>query len=161
MDRGGPYLRIQASKSKLFYDRRSFDQCVLVWGHHLETATNFSSSSMEILLRHLRFFTLGCPLWREDGSLIFIAVTPQAEPHKTHNHTLLHRLRFMSPYLCPSGTGWPSYALRHWVSFSSPPKTRRGCGGGILFATTRWHTDTNTSTRRDIETERSTSHLLK
>jgi hypothetical protein len=29
-----------------------------------------------------------------------------------------------SPYLYPSGTGWPSYTPRHWVPFSSPPTTR-------------------------------------
>jgi hypothetical protein len=31
------------------------------------------------------------------------------------------RVRF--PYLYPSGTGWPSYTPRHWVSFSSLLKT--------------------------------------
>jgi hypothetical protein len=33
--------------------------------------------------------------------------------------------RARSPYLYPPGTGWPSYTPRHWVPFSSPPKTRR------------------------------------
>jgi hypothetical protein len=29
------------------------------------------------------------------------------------------------PYLYPPGTGWPSYTLRYWVIFSSPPTTSR------------------------------------
>jgi hypothetical protein len=33
--------------------------------------------------------------------------------------------RAKSPYLYPSGTGWPGYTPRHWVSFSSPPTNRR------------------------------------
>jgi hypothetical protein len=28
-------------------------------------------------------------------------------------------------YLCPPGTGWPSYTPRNWVHFSSPATTRR------------------------------------
>jgi hypothetical protein len=47
--------------------------------------------------------------------------------------TIFYSLRFethptwraRSPYLYPPGTGWPSYTPRHWVSFSSPPTTRR------------------------------------
>jgi hypothetical protein len=33
--------------------------------------------------------------------------------------------RARSPYLYPPGTGWPGYAPRHWVPFSSPRTTRR------------------------------------
>jgi hypothetical protein len=33
--------------------------------------------------------------------------------------------RARSPYLHPPGTRWPSYTPRHWVTFSSPPTTRR------------------------------------
>jgi hypothetical protein len=33
------------------------------------------------------------------------------------------RARF--PYLYPSGTGWPSYSLGHWIPFLSPLTTRR------------------------------------
>jgi hypothetical protein len=29
------------------------------------------------------------------------------------------------PYLYPPGTGWLGYNPKHWVSFSSPPTTRR------------------------------------
>jgi hypothetical protein len=33
--------------------------------------------------------------------------------------------RATSPYLYPTGIGWPSYTPRHWVPFSSPPATLR------------------------------------
>jgi hypothetical protein len=33
--------------------------------------------------------------------------------------------RARSPYLYPTGTGWPNYTPRHWVPFSSPPTTHR------------------------------------
>jgi hypothetical protein len=34
-------------------------------------------------------------------------------------------LKTRSPYLYPSGTGWPGFTVRHWVPFSSPPTTLR------------------------------------
>jgi hypothetical protein len=49
----------------------------------------------------------------------------------TRDHILLSHIRdppnleTRSSYLNPPGTGWPSYTLRHWVPFSSPPTTRR------------------------------------
>jgi hypothetical protein len=47
--------------------------------------------------------------------------------------TTFYSLRFEAPptrrtrvpYLYPPGIGWPSYTTRHWVTFSSPPTTRR------------------------------------
>jgi hypothetical protein len=33
--------------------------------------------------------------------------------------------RVRAPNLYPPGTGWPGYTPRHWVPFSSPPRTRR------------------------------------
>jgi hypothetical protein len=46
----------------------------------------------------------------------------------THDHILLPQIRDPPPHLAgqvpevyPPGTGWPSYTLRHWVPFSSPP----------------------------------------
>jgi hypothetical protein len=87
------------SKSNSSYDRRSVGQSILISGHHLGTATNFSSSSMEILLRHLRlfFFAAERPLWQEEASVIFSSVTPQSELRRTHKHTLLSPLRLTSP----------------------------------------------------------------
>jgi hypothetical protein len=43
------------SKSKLSYDRRSIGRSGLVPGHHLGPSTNFSFTSMENILVHLRF----------------------------------------------------------------------------------------------------------
>jgi hypothetical protein len=33
--------------------------------------------------------------------------------------------RARSPYVYRPGTEWPSYTLRHWVPFQSPPTARR------------------------------------
>jgi hypothetical protein len=44
------------SKSKLSYDRRSVVQSILITGHHLRPATNFSFSSMEFVFRQIRLF---------------------------------------------------------------------------------------------------------
>jgi hypothetical protein len=47
-------------------------------------------------------------------------------PHFTVSGSRLpHPKRSRSPYLYSPGTGWPIYTPRHWVPFSSPPRTRR------------------------------------
>jgi hypothetical protein len=57
----------------------------------------------------------------------------RSESLETNDHILLSQIRdsphlegqvpgFVSP---PPVTGWPSYTPRHWVPFSSPPRTRR------------------------------------
>jgi hypothetical protein len=59
------------------------------------------------------------------------AVIFRSESRGTHDHILLSQIResltwrARSPYLYPPVTGWPSYTLRHWAPFSSPPTTRR------------------------------------
>jgi hypothetical protein len=59
------------------------------------------------------------------------AVILRSESRGTHDHILLSQIRDSpnlegrSQYLYPPGTGWPSYTHRLWVSFSSPPTTRR------------------------------------
>jgi hypothetical protein len=45
-----------SSKVKVIYYRRSVGQSVLVSGHHVGPATDFSFSSVEIRLRYLRLF---------------------------------------------------------------------------------------------------------
>jgi hypothetical protein len=45
---------LTAFKFKLSYDGRSVGRSVLVSGYHLGPATNYSVSSMEIILRYLR-----------------------------------------------------------------------------------------------------------
>jgi hypothetical protein len=53
------------------------------------------------------------------------------ESHGTHDHILISQIRYSPnlegpvPILMYTPTGWSSYNPRHWVPFSSPPKTRR------------------------------------
>jgi hypothetical protein len=58
-------------KSKLLYDERSVDQSVLVSGHHLGPVTNFISFSFKLYLDSCGFVTIGRPLWREGGFVIY------------------------------------------------------------------------------------------
>jgi hypothetical protein len=58
-------------KSKLSYDRRSVDKSVLVSGHHLGSATNFSFSLRIIYSDLYVFLSMGRLLWREDGPVIY------------------------------------------------------------------------------------------
>jgi hypothetical protein len=54
-----------------------------------------------------------------------VRVPRDSWPHFTVSDSRLPqtwRARF--PSLYPPGTGWPSYAPRRWVPFSSPPTTR-------------------------------------
>jgi hypothetical protein len=61
------------------------------------------------------------------------AVILGSESLGTCDHILLSQIwdpppptwRASSSHLYPPGTGWPSYTPKHWVSFSSPPTTRR------------------------------------
>jgi hypothetical protein len=55
-----------------------------------------------------------------------VRVQRDSWPHFTVSDSRLPPTsRTRSPYLYPTGTGWPGYTPRHWVSFSSPPTTRR------------------------------------
>jgi hypothetical protein len=62
----------------------------------------------------LLFFLLhvGCPLCREDGSVICSAITHRLESRRAHNHILLSHLRLPQPggpgpcYLHPPGIGF-------------------------------------------------------
>jgi hypothetical protein len=91
------------------------------------------------------------PLWRENGSVIYCTIasgpcqsnhTWAEIPQNSRSYLTVSsetpptwRARF--PYLCPPGTGWPSYTPGHCVPFLSPLTTRRDYGGSIL---TRLHT---------------------
>jgi hypothetical protein len=74
-------------------------------------------------------FVMGHPLWGEELSIFFSAVSPQSESRKTHNRTLLPYLRIRPPYLCYSGIRWPSgtgvhfhrLAVIQWRYFLPPP----------------------------------------
>jgi hypothetical protein len=58
----GAKVTLRRKKSKLYYDRRPVGQSILVSGHHLTLATNFSFTFMENISRHLRFFLVERPL---------------------------------------------------------------------------------------------------
>jgi hypothetical protein len=65
------------------------------------------------------------PLWQEEGSVIYSAITNLSESCWTHKHILLSHL--MSLYLYPPGTGWPSFTPRHWIPFKSLVTTQGSC----------------------------------
>jgi hypothetical protein len=52
-------LRPEKDWKKLFYERRSVGQSVLVSGHHMGTGANFSFSSIEVISRYLNFLLWG------------------------------------------------------------------------------------------------------
>jgi hypothetical protein len=111
--------------SKLCYFRRSVGQSVLVSSTHLGPKARF------LLLSDIcGFVVVGRLLWREDGSVVYNCCwSPSAESLSGTSPTgfliVFYCLRFgtsptwrvRSPYLCPPGTGWPSYTPRHWVPF--------------------------------------------
>jgi hypothetical protein len=108
-------------KSKLFYDRRSGSQSVLLSGHNLGNATNLYFSSTEFIFRHLRFLTMRwvCTLQLLLGlaSEVFLGTESRGTP----DHILLYQfwdfdnLEGEDPNLFPPGTGWLNYIPRHWV----------------------------------------------
>jgi hypothetical protein len=53
-------------------------------------------------------------------TIIFLHSKPCVQPPTWRSRSL---------YLCPPVTGWPSYAPRHRVPFSSPSTTRRATVG--------------------------------
>jgi hypothetical protein len=114
-------------KFKLYCDRRSVGQFVLVsgpfWGPWPDF--NFLCLTVALFLLHV-----GRPLWWENGSVIYSAITHWLESRRTHNHILLSHLRFPNqedqvPVFISPRTGWPSYTPGHWVPFSSSLTTCR------------------------------------
>jgi hypothetical protein len=136
------YIKLKLKlKLKLIYDRRSVGQSVLLSDSNLEPMTRFCFLSDDC-----GFLDVWHPLWREDGSVIYLYNCFWALPE----HSLLGRSpaellshlrpptwRARSMYLYPPGTGWPSYTPGNCLPFLSPLTTRRDYGGGIL---TRLHT---------------------
>jgi hypothetical protein len=91
-----------------------------------------------LLSESCEFVDVGRSLWRQDGSVVCSCCWPTPAqsfwvPSLAGLMTTFYSLRFKtpqswrawSPYLYSTGTGWPSYTLRHWVPFSLPPTTRR------------------------------------
>jgi hypothetical protein len=62
---------LSKSNSKLYNDRRSVSQSVLVSGTRQGPATNFSHSLFDFFFYSFGFVDVGRPLWREVGSVLF------------------------------------------------------------------------------------------
>jgi hypothetical protein len=62
-------------------------------------------------------FVLGCPLWREDGSVNCSAICQWSESWRTHNHTLLSHLRLLGSLSIAS---YDSQGLRWKYSYPPP-----------------------------------------
>jgi hypothetical protein len=132
------YIRLlgpapHSKMSKLCYDQWSVGQDVLVWSSQLGPKTRFL-----LLSDSCGFVDVGCPLWWEDGSVIynwcwplptqlFLCVSPAglqlyfAVPDPTLSQP-------GGPGPCiyiPQEEDGPVIPPRHWVPFSPPPTTRR------------------------------------
>jgi hypothetical protein len=106
---------------------------VLMSNNHLGPKVIF------LLLRdYCKFVYVGRPLWRKEGSVIYMCGGPS--PAQSFLGTSLTVLmtafyclsvdtsqtrKVRSPYFYLSGTGWPSQTPRHWALLSSPLTTRR------------------------------------
>jgi hypothetical protein len=85
--------------------------------------------------------SVGCPLWRKDGSVICSVITQWSESRRTRNHTLLSHLRLPQPggsgsriYIpqeqggpvIPPGTGFPlGYIYPSGIGWSSPKSSQK------------------------------------
>jgi hypothetical protein len=83
------WLRLKALKPEAEVILRltvgqSVDQYVLVSGTPLGPMTRFTFSFLYRKIALL--FVLGCPLWREDGSVICSAIYQWSESRRTHNY---------------------------------------------------------------------------
>jgi hypothetical protein len=83
------------SKPRLYYDRRSVGQSILVPGTNLGTATNFSLYFFNFLDSY-GFVVVRRPLWREVGSVVFsFCSASPAQPFSGLSFT-----RLMSIFYC-------------------------------------------------------------
>jgi hypothetical protein len=135
------HIKGQWSEVKLFYNRRSVGQSVLVSGSHLEPMTRFLFSVWQLRVS----WCVAPSLTRGWVYNLLVqlllglarAVTLGSKSRRTHDHILLSHLRLHQPggpgpciYIpqeqggpvIPPGTGFPFV-----TSYDS-----QGCGGGIL-----------------------------
>jgi hypothetical protein len=103
---------IMSVLSKLYYDRQSVGQSVLVSGTHLGPATNFFPLSLWVFFRQLRVCWCGAPSLTRSRVWTFqflqgiaSAAFLRSESHGTHEHSLLSLfLRLPQP-------GWPGSCI--------------------------------------------------
>jgi hypothetical protein len=123
-----------SSKLKSSCDRRSVGQYVIVSSSHLELMTRSF-----FLSDNCWFLDVGCPLWREDGSVIYctiasgpwhsshsrVQVPQNSRPYFTVSFETLPTWRARSTYLLvyPPGTEWPNYAVRLCITCFIHPST--------------------------------------
>jgi hypothetical protein len=96
-------------------------------------------SCLNVLSEMCGLLSMGCPLWREDGSAIWGVITQWSESLKTRNHTLLSHLRLPQPggpgsriYIpqeqggpvTPPGTGFPLRRLLRLAELRSKVKSQ-------------------------------------
>jgi hypothetical protein len=108
-------------KSMLCYDRLSVGQSLLVSSTHLGLRTR-------ILLLSDRSWCVDVrrSLWRENNCCWSSQAQSFLGEDPAGLVTIIYSLKFetpptwraRSPYLYPSGTGWPSCRLRHWISIA-------------------------------------------
>jgi hypothetical protein len=103
--------------SKLFRDTLNDGQSVSMfwcrappWAHYQSLLFPFFCRKIALL------FVLGCPLWREDESVICSAICQWSKSWRTHNHTLPSHLRLLGSLTVAS---YDSQGLR-W-KYSNPP----------------------------------------
>jgi hypothetical protein len=89
------FVILSLSKSKLLYDWQSVGMSwcrAPMWGLRPDiTSCWYVASTICCLV------SVGCPLWREDGSAICSAITQWSESHRTRNHTLHSHVRLPQP----------------------------------------------------------------
>jgi hypothetical protein len=93
---GETWFTSSKSKSKLYYDRQSVGQSVLVSGTHVGPAINFSPFSLWLYFRQFRVCWCGAPSLTRSPICTFqflpgiaSAAFLRSESHGTHEHILL------------------------------------------------------------------------
>jgi hypothetical protein len=97
-------------------------------------------------------FSMGRPLWREDGSAICSVITQWSESHRTRNHTLLSHLRLSQP-------GEPG--TRIYIPQEHGGKLERRLNKYSQFLPRRNHTQRSAMLCRDIIAVYSENHTKR
>jgi hypothetical protein len=100
----GPTVK-SSPRSNSSHSRGSVGQSVLLSGHHLEPATNYSFTSMENIFRHLRFSSCGalsltrgrvCSLTVQPLPGLASVITRRSKSRRPSGHILLSHSRLIS-----------------------------------------------------------------